>query len=496
MIPVLIVDDDFLVGRFLTQIIDWEANGYELLGIARDGTQALTLIREKNPQILLTDIEMPVMDGIQLVKQLRTEGSQIKILILSCHDDFAHVKEGLRSGADEYFLKEELTAQRLLDQLNLFARELSAGEKVSEEDMEQRKQDAEEKHIRQLLEGSARSGSDSDAEAVLAVRVLGYESRAMLGTTEQREGFYRSFAAVLREQLPEGMTAAACHVKGGWFGVLAKFSAGNSRQEKQYLMMEYSNRVLYQADKQFELRAGIGIAEIDPEQKDLSSGWKRAKELQGYIYYERNAVFPGWQYGDPGAVLPDEAELFLQEAEQWRIKGEAEQIRRTAEDAIAAFLREHTRENLVVSWVRRADSLFRVDQRTLPGKAEELRELGEEYAEITRRHYQKQNPYSDSISEAVHYIRENFRENITLNQTAEAVHLTPTYLSFMFHKETGVTFSEYLQNCRIDHAKKLLRETKEKVRAISEQAGYNDYRHFCKTFKKVTGVTPQEYRKG
>ncbi len=491
---VLIADDDVLVCRFLSQIIDWEACGYELVGTARDGSQALAMIRELQPQILITDIEMPVMDGIELVRQVRKTGNQLKILILSCHDDFAHVREGMRAGADEYFLKDELTGKKLLELLQSFSMELAVPGDRTEEEQRNRKE-AEEKHLQQLLEGTATDSSDSGYEAVLAVHVTEYEERAALRTTEQRENFYRSFASVLREQIPEQKEGAVCHVRGGWFALLVKKGGGRSRQDRQYLLQETGNRILHQADKQFELQVRIGAAELEDCGNDTAAAWERARELQGYAFYENRQFFCSWQYAPMGTALPAEAEAFLSHAEEWMLKEERDRIRSAAEQALESFRREKTKEASVAAWLRSADGIFRLEPRALPKQFTLLKDLGGEYEEACVRRHRQQHLYSDSIEAVVRYIEENYRNNLTLQSAADAVHLTPTYLSFMFHKETDVTFSEYLQNCRIRHARELLTGTDMKIREIGELVGYNDYRHFCKTFKKAVGMTPQEYRK-
>ncbi len=496
MIPVLIVDDDFLVCRFLTQLIDWEGNGYELLGTAGDGARALAVIREKQPRILITDIEMPVMNGIDLVKEVRKADSGMKILILSCHDDLAHVKEGIRSGADEYFLKEELTKEKLLEILSSFSEELAETQKqeLPEEVSPGKPAPAEEKHLLQLLEGTAADTGEGRPDGVLAVRIADYADRAMLSSTEQRESFYRSFCQLLLEEASAKGDVKVCHVRGGWFALLVYFPAGGARQDVQYSLLELGNRILHQTDRQFEMKAATGIAEMDGS-RDIAAAWTRARNLLGFAFYERNAVFTDWQYGELKETIPKEAADFLEQAEQWKVKGETGRIREGAEEAVRAFQKEKTREAAAAAWVRSCDGIFQRPVRPAPRKFEELRTLGEEYAAQAEKQFREQYPYSDSIAEAVQYIQQNFRENITQQAAADAVHLTPAYLSFMFHKETGVTFSEYLQNCRLEEAKKLLRETGKKVREISEDAGYNDYRHFCRLFKKTTGMTPQDYRK-
>ncbi len=491
---VLIADDDVLVCRFLSQLIDWEGEGYELAGVARDGSRALAMIQETQPQILITDIEMPVMDGIQLVKELRKSGSELKILILSCHDDFAHVKEAMRSGADEYFLKDELTKEKLLELLSSFSEELLEKEEDSKPRQEQSTEDADtrEKELLQLLEGDAEENPEMSFDAVLAVRLDDYEEHASRRTSEQREEFYRSFAAMLKEQLPAMAEGEALHVKGGWFVLLAAFQKGCGRQEIRYRLMDLGNRILHQADRHFERSVIIGAAEVNGTIKEA---WERAKILTDHSFYENRKVFVSWQTIAPGDCIPKAAEDFARQAEEWLVKRDEEQIRSSFEVARLSFEKEHTEKSLVLSWVQEMDECFGVTEGRRLKTYTELAGLGREYAGACILSGTDQSTYSEGVREAVRYIRENYRSNITLNQAAEEVHLTPAYLSYIFHKETDVTFSEYLQSCRLDHAKELLLETNEKIREVGELVGYNDYRHFCKTFKKAVGLTPQEYRK-
>ncbi|MDO4489822.1 MAG: response regulator [Lachnospiraceae bacterium] len=492
---VLIVDDDFLVCRFLEQIIDWRAQGYELVGIARDGSQALKMISEKKPDILITDIEMPVMDGIQLVKQVRSTGNPVKILILSCYDDIVHVKEGIRAGADEYYLKDELTDRSLLELLDRFSDEMLPAQTGSEEEEKRKRLETEERHLQQLLDGTIPDMAGKGRRYLFAVHVTEKEEQRLFGTTEQRERFCNAFREMMRTQVSDCAEAQVCHVRGGWFALLLEGAEAPGLQEQRYRMQELANRLLYQGERAFDLQVQIGIAEQETGIQETTAVWELAKGLTGHGFYERTAVFTSWQYPGMGSTLPGCGAVFLEEAEGWRVKGRGEEIRLAVQEVLESFEREKTKEAVVFSWVRSADSIFRIGARSFPARFKDLENLGKEYQRACTEQAADPCLYSEHVSGVIRFIRENYRNNITLNAAAEEVHLTPTYLSYIFHKETGATFSEYLQNCRLDHAKELLAETGEKIREIGETVGYHDYRHFCKTFKKAEGITPQEYRK-
>ena len=119
MYKLLIVDDDSLVRKFLRECYPWEQEGFEIVGDAAGGAQALALIRAGAPDLVLTDVEMPDMDGAALTARLRADGFSGGVLAISRHADFAHVKETMRAGADEYLLKSCLEQASLREALAL-----------------------------------------------------------------------------------------------------------------------------------------------------------------------------------------------------------------------------------------------------------------------------------------------------------------------------------------------------------------------------------------
>lgn len=492
---VLIADDDVLVCRYLSQLIDWNAAGYELVGMARDGSQALTMIEQLKPQILITDIEMPVLNGIDLLKKVKAAYGGIKILILSCHDDFIYVKEAMRQGADEYFLKDELTGEKLLEMLREISADLGDVKADPKEVKIREQQEVEEKQILQLLGGTLEKLGDFSPDAVIAVHMTDYEDQAAARSTEQREEFYRAFASVLREQIPEMVDGKVCHVRAGWFAILLQFEKQTGRQEQQYQMMEMGSRILHKADKHFGIEVYLGMAEMQETGREVSAGWELAKNILGYTFYKRGRIFCSWQEKPLSNKMPEKAAAFLEQAEELKARRNPEQIYEATAEALAAFEKEQPAESVVASWLRSADRTFGVESRPLPKQFAMLEDICKDYVAAVRKRIADSQQYSESVVAVIRYIQENYRNNISLNAAANAVHLTPTYLSFIFHKETNITFSDYLQAIRIDHAKELLISTDEKIREIGYMVGYNDYRHFCKIFKKITTLTPQEYRK-
>ena len=136
MIKTLIVDDDFLVRMFLKQLTDWEAAGFLLTEDACNGKEALSVLEKDMPELIITDLSMPVMDGVSLIQRVRELSADICIVVLSCHDEFEYVKEAMRSGADEYILKNYLDEAALLRVLDSVRAKLDQTAAVRQEKSE------------------------------------------------------------------------------------------------------------------------------------------------------------------------------------------------------------------------------------------------------------------------------------------------------------------------------------------------------------------------
>ena len=117
MIRTVIVDDDFLVRSYLKQLKAWERADYRIVADARDGEEALKAVEELGPEVVVTDISRPLMDGIELIRRIRESNHSVYIIVLSCHDDFEYVKEAMKLGADEYVLKNSLNEDSLYEML-------------------------------------------------------------------------------------------------------------------------------------------------------------------------------------------------------------------------------------------------------------------------------------------------------------------------------------------------------------------------------------------
>ncbi|MGM9612756.1 MAG: response regulator, partial [Butyricicoccus sp.] len=186
MYQVLLVDDDLIVRMFLKDVLEWEKFGFEVAGDARDGEEALELAQKYQPDLILTDISMPRMNGVELIRRLRADGYDGVLVALSCHDDFDLVKNALQSGADEYLLKNHInedTVGVIMEKIRI--------------QVEKRRQSADD---RRQIQALAREGKKSRQRSVLAQLLSGVLNEDELPELLKEaglDGLYRRCALVL-----------------------------------------------------------------------------------------------------------------------------------------------------------------------------------------------------------------------------------------------------------------------------------------------------------
>lgn len=493
MIKVLLVDDDFLVRTFLSRITDWEKHGYTLVGTAQDGEEALHMVQEYQPDIIITDISMPVMDGIELIRRLKQDGNTANIIALSCHDDFEYVKEAMKLGINEYMLKNLLTEESLLKLLDEMKRSIVS---TNRSGLQFDAPDEEREYYLQLLQGGKQKSEDSfSASAAMAVNILNYDTRVSMMPMEQQKKFHVSFAQICREACQNVLAVRCVHVQRGQYAVLLDFSGISSVYERREKIQQYASATVRYAQQYLAVSVCIGTSRVEGFQADAQQCWKQAKDAWNERFYTPQTVFYGWQMQPSGKEIPEIARQFSENIAAYIEQKKGGMIRQQWEAVLEEFRLQHTQQWLVAEWLRQTDRQAGLAQRMIPDKLDDFRGLEAAYVTFKEEMLPELDSYSNAVSQTIRYLQQNHTHDASLQDAADQVHLNPAYLSHIFSKETGITFSEYLLSCRINTAKELLAHTSDKIRDVGEHSGFRDYRNFCKTFKRVTGVTPQNYRK-
>lgn len=542
MIRAVIVDDDFLVRSYLKQLNAWKQADYQIVADARDGEEALTAVEELGPEVVITDISMPLMDGIELIRRIRETNHTVYIIVLSCHDDFEYVKEAMKLGADEYVLKNSLNEDSLYELLVHTAKLLQEKKMFREDDetkrlMEMGRQSLKYHFFNGLLAGSftADEREKRRREAGICAK---YVNSAVVnlfipswGALKYRyseleleqyaQRFLRKLVRELERRAKDifdgasngeegtgvrdspgtGLECAQCVYLGE--GVFCCFldMSGLHRDSLMRQRLTSAATACFRCCKDEEHTFYVGVSGICFGEEGIRQAYQQARETVKLSFYEEEGILYYEDRPGIGRTLPPEAQELLEHAADYVQCRQYENMKDGFEKVSAVFRKEHTDPRLILHWIRSLDERLKVEraQEEYAGinRIGQLMPLCEDYR--TRLFLKKRKPLPDhagtAVRRAVDYLHAHYKEQIGLSDAAKAADLNPAYLSFLFKQELGIGFSSYLLDLRMECARALLWGTNGKIKEVAREAGFNDYHYFSKAFKKLNGCSPVEYRR-
>ncbi|TFE25569.1 response regulator transcription factor [Cohnella luojiensis] len=502
MYKVLLVDDEPFISEGLSDAVDWSAFGLEIVGSAEDGEEALERLRQVPADILITDISMPVMDGLELIRQARSFLPHLKVIILSGFNEFGYLKEGMRLGIENYLLKpirfEELEATLVgtVDKLNA-----GKPERVFGKD--------EIGILRDNVMTRWISGRIAPPELAERTALLGidltkpYAAIAIIRLSDDSGEAYEA-AERLLERAGEFLRF---HDADG--SMVIVFCMDDAEHGKGIAVKALGN--LAKAWESRNSRIRIALGSVQP-MAETGKSYEQARKAQQYFL-----VMPDLHFVDYGQ-LPSASPSFPKDLLDWETyaksimaKDKAELLGRIGSDFAAIRAAEgmnpaRTKSaavELIIRMKMEADKLNRADSTeaykdaldkamaaaTLEGVEDAVKEVSL-YA-IDSFSGEDMSPV---IKQVLRYIQEHYAEALTLKTLGQQYHIHPNYLGQLFHKQTGDTFADYINKFRIDKAKALLIDSRLKVNEIAKQVGYWEIGYFYKQFKKHVGIVPSEYK--
>ena len=503
---VLIVDDDMIVRMYLRDIIRWESYGFTVIGLARDGEEALEIVHREQPDVILTDISMPRMNGIELIAHLRRENYDGVIDVLSCHDDFELVKSAMQRGADDYLLKNYLSD--------------TAMEEILGKLTEQIRTRSRESHQREEIQQLARKGIDVIRRELLESILRGELTEADWETRMRQaklHGTYHRLAAVMiqptqadREQRNELLALSAQRLETeradilmlheNTMVLLIDLSDTPSTAQGIETVNRLERLIDRLAEQYLNLELSMAASAVCEGNQAIANALRQANETMQNRFYGAGR----WQYGPENTLtqeLPQQAERFRKTLETLLHDGKDELIRSGYAEALAAIQDARVYAGTVLSWVRQCDHIAGIrrteTQYSAMNRFEDFAGCADEYIAHGRENRLRAVPdnISSAMRIAVTYLQQHFTEPIGLNDAARQADLSPAYFSTLFKQEMGVGFSEYLLSLRLERVCARLRTTGQTIKQISEEAGFADYSYFCRIFKKNIGLSPAAYRK-
>lgn len=535
MFKIFLVEDEVVVREGIRNNILWEQYGFQYAGDASDGELALPMIRQIQPDLIITDIKMPFMDGLALIELIRKELPRTKIVIISGYDDFSYAQQAIRMGVEQYLLKPILKA-KMVEVLIALHKKMEE-ERQQQEYLEKFQREAQEYEMfsrRRFFEKIV-TGCLSVLEISETAKTMGIDINALyynivlfsLNNAEYDGSAPESYTdtlAAVQDKVTQHIISHRGLLLFRWsvttYAVLIKGGKDDIAQRTLDCVANISSRcAMAGREVDWYIACGTPVSRLGaipscfteasrvlsyrylcPKEHILSeasirhsrkndSSWTDTGNKE--ICQERFRNF--FSSGTPGEIDPFIGQLLQNAGEETvPLAMFCRYLTMTAYFAAAEYLD---------SIGCHADSFWHLELRpkdniSTPTEVRQyIRQVMERAIELRDSENKKQQ--RNLLIKAIDFIDEHYpEESISLDTVAQKVNISPNYFSAMFSQEVGQTFVEYLTGRRIAEAKRMLRQTDKRSSEIAFSVGYKDPHYFSFVFKKVSGCTPREYRRG
>ena len=542
MLKIFLAEDEVVVRETIKRMIPWEELGFELVGEAADGEMALPLLLRQQPDLLITDIKMPFMDGLTLARLAKKEIPGLKVVILSGYDDFNYAKQAIGIGVEDYLLK-PITKNALIERLSEI-RSRYEHEKTQKEYYEkfQREMQAYEKNSSRDFFEALVGGSMDMMEVYKRAEKLGMDIVAeaynvLIFTMNCDEDFsgqrdeYSSWEAESLELLENffaGHSSAMLFRSNIFsYGVLLK-GQRETIEENTRACVDEIRKILSRQDgrREWFLAVGQSVERLSQIQKSYHTSSSAFSQRNLYdeniLYYDEMETME-----HPGGQAETEDNAYLQKVDvnalnpailqKFLSNGLQEETENFVKDYFYAIGQEPMESlvfrNYVILNVRFSVISFikglgcDTNEMESADTEEVLAESGKNmesaiaYAKkmisqaIGIRDQNSGNKNRSILKTAVDFIDSHYMdEEISLNTVANVANVSTNHIRALFSQKMGQTFIEYLTSLRMHRAKELLRCTDKRSGEIALEVGYKDSLYFSFLFKKTQGCTPSEYR--
>lgn len=531
---IMLVDDEEEVRKGIIRKIDWENLGFQVVGDAENGQDALEKIEQLEPDVIMTDIRMPYMDGLTLSARIRQKYPSIKILIFSGYDDFEYAQQAIKLNVTEYILK-PVNVEELTEILNRVRENL-------DEEIEQRRNVhllreryrsslpiIRELYLNDLVRGNVRTGIEEhlreygvdilDARkwsvAVIDLERGNHQSEGLhaLSIHEEQELLSISVRQLLEDYLKPYYRLQAFNSTAGITVIIAV-----DEENTQTALIDLLGDICKETKRILQVDVTIGIGRNCTELSQMNRSYQTALDALGY-----KAIV-----GTGGTIYINDVEPVSRGRLQLEAKEEADLVAavkfgppENIEAVIRAItsrmddVKAHTSQYQmymfsIVNCLTRLMQKHDLDMALLfesqdpyddlVARVQHKEEFTERIIEVSCRMYEAMNQERDNttrkvILEAKQYIQEHYQNpDLSVEMMCRQLHMSPAYFSTIFKKETGQTYIAYLTEVRLDKAVELLNTTNDKTYVIAQKVGYQEQNYFSYVFKKRFGVSPTRYR--
>ncbi len=524
MFSVLIAEDEILARIGLKNMIDWAGMDMKVVGEARNGKAALEIYQKQKPDLILTDIKMPVMDGLEMIAEIRKSDKHAKIVIFTCHQEFDLLHEAIRLGVTDYILKNSMSMEEIQAVIRKVRSELTTENKADAGsgyfDPSLAKEDVVKSY---LFYGTC---SDAAFEKLVKklnmklepanltlciMRIDGYETRMDKSDPKYEATIRDIIGSLVRELLDNLDLGEIVNEREGRYFLLLNTGDTASRHRSKAPLPELLGRISQIMKTYADTTVTFGISSVGKSYSDLKLMYGEALSALAQSYYAKDARY--LRCGDER-----NKRAFQQAIDTFR-----DGVLHTAGlvDGYRAEILSGI-ERLGLMFGKPAAEAAELLTRLVTWPATNLKEVGSDslslaldcaervhacstideaieafldYLRVMVQARAQTKVVSREVAEAMDFIRLRYERDISLLQVAQHVEMSPNYLSSLFKKELRTSFVGYLNRVRIDKAGELLKSTHLKLYAIAERVGFADESYFSRIFKRIKGVRPGEYKK-
>lgn len=533
MLKVFLAEDEFIIREGIKNNIDWQAHGYEFCGEASDGELAFPLIQKTRPDILITDIKMPFVDGLALSRLVKKELPETEIIILSGYEEFDYAKEAIQIGVARYLLK-PINGETLLQEIDSVA-EIILGKQKEKEIREKYQKEMEENSLRDQMDLFQHLVTgDCSMEELLSVAdkldlkiMAPWYSIVLLKIQSMKHDYeeYSGSILVVDERIaklaePEHVLIFDRALEGRAF----LFKA-DSEDELLAYQKEYLGDVKEVLSGYVNLRYFGGIGTPVNRLREIPASFEDASHAFAHRYLvAESCILDSRLLMQEGAVEQEDFRISAVNPEQIDRTKMQEFLRTGDLDEVVYFVDEFfgkldggAMKSRIFRQYITMDAYFSIvdflkglglqkDEIEAPDQDSSILQDEKSAMDyivrildkaLVLREKKASSRYEDVVSEVIHYIENNYaQEELSLNLLASHVNFSPNHLSMIFSQQTGQTLIRYLTDYRMNRAKELLRCSSKKSSVISMEVGYKDPHYFSYLFKKTQGMTPTQYRGG
>lgn len=518
MYKVVVADDEVWIREGLKQTIDWDLLGVGTVDCAENGLEVLEIIKNSDPDIVITDIRMPNISGIEILQYIRDNGKKARTIIISGYRDFTYAQQAVKFGAYDYILKpiDEKILEEIVKKCILEIEE----ERSKKLEKERLLHDIKLKNI-ELKEVFFEEVFQKNS----FIPDMVFEKFEAYGIKLKKEMFlvstiilpgYRS-ANISLEKIVDRVNTVLTDFRDIAFPmkkneIVMLLSTDNRELNVlKSAAIEQGRIILDALEELYNLHAVLGIGEEVHSIENVRLSYVKARAAGSYGIVNEIAVV---DLDIINCGVDNHMEVSFKECFK---NGDKKLVIQLLKNKFRILLTKQVLfsiDEFKLVFIRYIDSLLVEIENLIPyqtrlsckdkavkalnekNSLESIFFWSEEFlSELLERSLnEKGSSKRRVVEDVIRYINNNYYKDITLQDAANEVYLNPTYLSKVFSEETGENFSRYIIKIRIERAKELLKDQSLKLYTISDMVGYRDVSHFTKTFKEVVGITPAHFR--